>query len=525
LSGNTIVAQGGSTLAFTSTATNGFSVDGTTLSVDAANNRIGVGTSTPLAPLHISATTTSDHLRMTNSASDWALASENAGAQNGISGQASLTIVDRANTVRRMTIGADNSFRLGGNIATGNSALSIDGPTNKVGIGTNTPQATLDIKAGSNGSVAEGLIAPRLTGTQLQGFTYTSSQTGAIVYVTAAPATPAGQTANVTAAGYYFFDGSTWQKIMSGSVANGDLAAGVGGIYKGSGALSGNTTVTQGGNTLTFTSTATNGFSVDGTTLSVDAANNAVGIGTAAPNTNAALDISSTTKGVKLPSLALAATNNASPLSGHVAGMLVYNTATAGTAPNNVVPGLYTNDGTQWILLQTPQTVNVSAPAGTVSYTAANTVPAGYLECNGAAVSRTTYATLFAAIGTTYGTGDGSTTFNLPDLRGEFVRGWDHGRGVDVSRTLGSTQAATRITVGGDLALAPYGNPQTGLQLAWSNSRPYSNVICNDNGEDLKSRTDAFTNTPGAGSYTTNQTWYNWPARPRNISLMPIIKY
>jgi microcystin-dependent protein len=51
------------------------------------------------------------------------------------------------------------------------------------------------------------------------------------------------------------------------------------------------------------------------------------------------------------------------------------------------------------------------------------TAPTGFLACDGSAVSRTTYADLFTAIGTTWGTGDGSTTFNLPDLRGAFVRG------------------------------------------------------------------------------------------------------
>ena len=60
---------------------------------------------------------------------------------------------------------------------------------------------------------------------------------------------------------------------------------------------------------------------------------------------------------------------------------------------------------------------------GTVITSARTTAPSGYLACNGAAVSRSTYAALFAAIGTTYGVGDGSTTFNLPDLRGLFVRG------------------------------------------------------------------------------------------------------
>lgn len=82
---------------------------------------------------------------------------------------------------------------------------------------------------------------------------------------------------------------------------------------------------------------------------------------------------------------------------------------------------------------------------GEVVFTATASAPTGYLKCNGAAVSRTTYADLFAAIGTTYGAGDGSTTFNVPDLRGEFIRGWDDGRGVDSSRTRGTWQAATRV--------------------------------------------------------------------------------
>jgi microcystin-dependent protein len=83
-----------------------------------------------------------------------------------------------------------------------------------------------------------------------------------------------------------------------------------------------------------------------------------------------------------------------------------------------------------------------ATPAGTVIWTARSTAPTGYLKANGAAVSRTTYATLFSAIGTFYGAGDGSTTFNLPDLRGEFVRGWDDGRGVDSGRAFASNQAA-----------------------------------------------------------------------------------
>ena len=83
-----------------------------------------------------------------------------------------------------------------------------------------------------------------------------------------------------------------------------------------------------------------------------------------------------------------------------------------------------------------------SVPTGCVFCRAAAAVPSGYLECNGAAVSRTTYSALFAVIGTTYGSGNGSSTFNLPDLRGEFVRGFDNGRGVDSGRSINNPQGS-----------------------------------------------------------------------------------
>lgn len=64
-----------------------------------------------------------------------------------------------------------------------------------------------------------------------------------------------------------------------------------------------------------------------------------------------------------------------------------------------------------------------SVPPGTIIHYAGRTVPSGWLICNGANVSRTNYAALFAAIGTTYGTGNGSTTFGLPDLNNRFLEG------------------------------------------------------------------------------------------------------
>lgn len=77
---------------------------------------------------------------------------------------------------------------------------------------------------------------------------------------------------------------------------------------------------------------------------------------------------------------------------------------------------------------------------GEVAFFACSTPPSGWLKANGAAVSRTTYAALFAAIGTTFGAGDGRTTFNLPDLRGEFLRCLDDGRNIDRGRRLGTAQ-------------------------------------------------------------------------------------
>lgn len=79
-------------------------------------------------------------------------------------------------------------------------------------------------------------------------------------------------------------------------------------------------------------------------------------------------------------------------------------------------------------------------PAGTVIPFGSSSAPFGYVKCNGAAISRTAYSDLFFAIGTSFGAGDGSTTFNVPDLRGEFIRGWDDGRGVDSGRGFASAQ-------------------------------------------------------------------------------------
>ncbi len=80
-------------------------------------------------------------------------------------------------------------------------------------------------------------------------------------------------------------------------------------------------------------------------------------------------------------------------------------------------------------------------PSGMVLYFANSTAPTGWLQCDGSAVSRTTYANLYAAIGTVYGAGDGSTTFNLPDTRGQFIRSW-----ASASTTAASVTASISTT-------------------------------------------------------------------------------
>jgi microcystin-dependent protein len=109
--------------------------------------------------------------------------------------------------------------------------------------------------------------------------------------------------------------------------------------------------------------------------------------------------------------------------------------------------------GTEWVDLAAA-TVDLSTllPAGIVSPFAGSAAPDGYLLCDGSAISRTGYARLFTAISTAYGVGDGSTTFNLPDLRGRVIAALDNMGGTDAGRlnlanTLGTTTGSQTHTL------------------------------------------------------------------------------
>lgn len=153
-------------------------------------------------------------------------------------------------------------------------------------------------------------------------------------------------------------------------------------------------------------------------------------------------------------------------------------------------------DNATWVTIGIMGTTNWGLiQPGVVVYHASSTAPAGYLKANGAAVSRTTYADLFSQIGTAFGAGDGSTTFNLPDLRGEFIRGWDDSRGVDASRLFGSSQAQGERAHYHTIQYSVYGLGGGGSNITIVNS-----------------------NTDGA-AITGGET------RPRNVALLAVIKY
>lgn len=133
----------------------------------------------------------------------------------------------------------------------------------------------------------------------------------------------------------------------------------------------------------------------------------------------------------------------------------------------------------------------VTCPVGGEILWPLATPPANFLEEDGAAYSRTTYSDLYGVIGTDYGSGDGSTTFNVPDARGYFVRAWDHGAGNDpdaAARTdRGDGTAGDNVgTLQGDQFRShnhPYGwdNSYTAYNYAYSGGTSHTDVHYTDN--------------------------------------------
>ena len=166
-----------------------------------------------------------------------------------------------------------------------------------------------------------------------------------------------------------------------------------------------------------------------------------------------------------------------------------------------LVPAPAAGDTAAARFLSAAGTFAAAVPVGSITMYAANAAPTGWLECNGGAVSRTTYAGLFAAIGTVFGVGNGTTTFNLPEMRGEFARGWDNSRGIDPARAFGSAQA-DELKAHVHSVTPPAANDDTASGLT-------------------------STGTGGAETITPYNTASTGgtETRPRNIALMFIIKF
>lgn len=153
-------------------------------------------------------------------------------------------------------------------------------------------------------------------------------------------------------------------------------------------------------------------------------------------------------------------------------------------------------------------------PPGTIIHYAGRTVPSGWLICNGANVSRTDYAALFAAIGTIYGAGNGSTTFGLPNLDGRFLEGTTY------TGSVGTYHSAGLPNITGQINKLP--TPWIGLLYEQNGALKPVNVgdkaySGNSNGSNFRLELDAS----GANEIFGNST----TVQPPSMALLPCIKF
>ena len=179
---------------------------------------------------------------------------------------------------------------------------------------------------------------------------------------------------------------------------------------------------------------------------------------------------------------------------------------------------VYDSTAGRWFTLNAPANTAASIPSGATLDFAGSVTPAGWFLCDGSAVSRTTYSALFTAIGTAYGVGDGSTTFNVPDFRGRAVIGSGTGSGL-TARSRGQTGGEeTHLLSTAEMpshthtqnphyhrgewdAFAGSGAPGGGI---WSHGRAYSD---SNGGADkvIENTTATNNNTGGGGSHNNMQ--------------------
>ena len=248
------------------------------------------------------------------------------------------------------------------------------------------------------------------------------------------------------------------------------------------------------------------------------------------------------------------ATNNGIPLKLQSPSSSAYASLKAPSISSNIeltLPSAIVNGG----FMQTDASGNLSfqivagVPTGSVFCLAVNTVPTGYVKCNGASYSRTgTYAALFAAIGTTYGAVDGNH-FNVPDSRGEFVRGFDDSRGVDSGRNVGTAQGGQNQQhnhpATSNASVSDSGHFHHSFRSGNAGERQYNSNLSSSNfpssgtgagnkneaynivaqsSEPEVGRTSSETTGIGVNVSTSTSNDGGNEARPRNIAMLYIIK-
>lgn len=171
-------------------------------------------------------------------------------------------------------------------------------------------------------------------------------------------------------------------------------------------------------------------------------------------------------------------------------------------------------------------TVPGGVPTGAVAMWPTETPPIGWLEMNGASISRTTYSDLFAVIGTRYGTVDASH-FNLPDMRGYFPRGWDHGRGVDPDKATRTNRGDGTIgdAIGTKQAEDFKAHTHYLAKNATSSTSSLSSTNYTTKIGDIGWKTYTLCSTSSEADVGLTSSTGGNETRPLNINIMFIIKY
>ncbi len=229
----------------------------------------------------------------------------------------------------------------------------------QVGINTTTPNATLDITPKTtDGSKPEGLLVPQLDGNALKT-AYGAAQKGVIVYAKTAASPTDTKTVNVTAEGYYYFDGSVWQRMT--------------------GAAAGDTTndawINDTTNGLVKLGTKADGTARSAGTDFVAKDNGQMGIGTNSPDASAVLEVASANKGMLIPRVALTGSTDQATIPSPATGLMAYNTGAAGLT----FKGFVFWNGTEWRSVNNNPTIApaITSLKCTDAYLEPNTLSAG----------------------------------------------------------------------------------------------------------------------------------------------------